>query len=63
MKLIRWILAVFLPPVSVFMTSGFGVTLFINIALTLLGWVPGMIHAVWVLAKHEEKLNNSEGTV
>jgi uncharacterized membrane protein YqaE (UPF0057 family) len=63
MKLIRWILAVLLPPVSVFMVSGFSATLFINIALTLLGWVPGMIHAVWVLAKHEEKLNNSEGMV
>ncbi|HEY9623201.1 MAG TPA: YqaE/Pmp3 family membrane protein [Crinalium sp.] len=57
MKLLRLILGILLPPVGVFLTFGVGPTLLINILLTLLGWVPGSIHAVWAIAKHEEKLN------
>jgi uncharacterized membrane protein YqaE (UPF0057 family) len=34
-------------------------TLFINILLTLLGWVPGSIHAVWAIAKQDQALNES----
>jgi uncharacterized membrane protein YqaE (UPF0057 family) len=36
--------------------------LLINILLTLLGWLPGSIHAVWVIVKHEENINREEGT-
>lgn len=57
MKLVRFLLGVLVPPVGVFLTYGLSVTLVINILLTLLGWVPGVIHAVWAIAKHEEKLN------
>lgn len=56
MKLLRLILGIFLPPVGVFMTFGIGPTLLINILLTLLGWVPGSIHAIWAIVKHDEKL-------
>jgi uncharacterized membrane protein YqaE (UPF0057 family) len=55
MNLTRLILAVLLPPVGVFLTYGIGPTLFINVALTLLGWIPGSIHAVWAIAKAEEQ--------
>jgi uncharacterized membrane protein YqaE (UPF0057 family) len=61
MKLTRLLLALFLPPVGVFLTVGISVTLIINIFLTLLGWLPGSIHALWVITKHEEKLNRREG--
>lgn len=57
MKLVRFLLGVLVPPVGVFLTYGLSTTLIINILLTLLGWVPGVIHAVWAIAKHEEKLN------
>ena len=57
MKLVRLLLAIFLPPVGVFLTYGVSQALVINILLTLLGWVPGSIHAVWAIAKHDEKLN------
>ncbi|AKG24311.1 YqaE/Pmp3 family membrane protein [Calothrix sp. 336/3] len=57
MKLLRIILGIVIPPLGVFLTFGVGSTLFINILLTLLGWVPGSIHAVWAIAKHEEALN------
>jgi uncharacterized membrane protein YqaE (UPF0057 family) len=60
MKLSRLLLGLLLPPVGVFLTVGFGPTLWINIALTLLGWLPGSIHAVWVIAKQEEQINREE---
>jgi uncharacterized membrane protein YqaE (UPF0057 family) len=58
MKILTLALAVLLPPVGVFLTYGVGTTLFINIALTFLGWIPGSIHAVWAIAKQNE-MNNS----
>lgn len=54
MKLIRIILGILLPPVGVFLTYGLSTTLLINILLSLLGWVPGIIHAIWAIAKYEE---------
>lgn len=62
MKLLRILLGLFLPPVGVFLTVGVGPTLLINILLTVLGWLPGSIHAVWVIAKHEEQFNR-EGDI
>jgi uncharacterized membrane protein YqaE (UPF0057 family) len=55
MSLTQIILGIFLPPIGVFVTYGIGPTLFINIGLTLLGWVPGSIHAIWAIAKYEEQ--------
>lgn len=56
-KLSRYALGLVLPPVGIFMTYGLSSTLLINILLTLLGWLPGSIHAVWAISKHNEKLN------
>ncbi|MBD2481250.1 MULTISPECIES: YqaE/Pmp3 family membrane protein [Planktothrix] len=53
MNLIRLIAAVFLPPLGVFLTVGFGGAFWLNILLTLLGFIPGIIHAVWVIAKND----------
>ncbi|MBK1986119.1 YqaE/Pmp3 family membrane protein [Sphaerospermopsis aphanizomenoides BCCUSP55] len=61
MKLTRLLLCLFLPPVGVFLTVGVSPTLIINILLTFLGWLPGSIHALWVMTKHEERLNRGEG--
>lgn len=63
MTLLRYVLAVVLPPVGVFLTYGVSSTLVINILLTLLGWVPGIIHAIWAIAKHDEKMKQQETTV
>lgn len=51
MDLIRIICAIFLPPLGVFLQVGIGVDFWINILLTLFGYIPGIIHAVWVIAK------------
>ncbi|WP_043446121.1 YqaE/Pmp3 family membrane protein [Halotalea alkalilenta] len=50
MDLLRIILAIILPPVGVFLQVGFGLQFWINIVLTLFGYIPGIIHAVWVIA-------------
>ena len=60
-KLIRFLLGIVLPPVGVFLTYGVSTTLFINIALTLLGGLPGSVHGVWAIAKHYENMAQ-EGT-
>jgi uncharacterized membrane protein YqaE (UPF0057 family) len=40
-----------LPPVAVFPRVGFGKHFWINIVLTILGFIPGLVHAVWIIAK------------
>ncbi len=54
MKLLRYLLAIALPPVAIFLEYGVSTTLLINIGLTLLGWVPGAIHALWVTGRYYE---------
>ena len=49
--IVKIILAIFLPPVGVFLEVGLGKHFFINILLTLLGYIPGIVHAVWVIAR------------
>lgn len=48
--LIRILLAVILPPIGVFLEVGLGKHFWINIILTLLGFIPGIIHAVYIIA-------------
>lgn len=55
MSFLNVVLAIVLPPVSIFLNEGVSATLFINILLTIVGWVPGSIHAVWVLSKRGER--------
>ncbi len=47
--IIRILLAILLPPVGVWLQVGFGAHFWINILLTLLGYIPGIIHAVWII--------------
>ncbi|MEX0823223.1 MAG: YqaE/Pmp3 family membrane protein [Balneolaceae bacterium] len=53
MNIIRLILAILLPPVGVFLTVGIGGAFWLNILLTILGYIPGIVHAVWVIAKND----------
>lgn len=48
--LVRLLLSILLPPVGVFLQVGIGVQFWINILLTLLGYFPGVLHAVWIIA-------------
>ncbi|KKB78871.1 membrane protein [Devosia soli] len=51
MDVIRIILSVIIPPVGVFLQVGLGLQFWLNILLTLLGYFPGLIHAVWVILR------------
>jgi uncharacterized membrane protein YqaE (UPF0057 family) len=51
MDLIRVLLSILLPPLGVFLQVGIGLHFWINIVLTLLGYIPGIVHAIWIIAK------------
>lgn len=49
---IKLIFAVLLPPLGVFFEVGFSSQFWINVLLTILGYIPGIIHALYVILKH-----------
>ena len=51
MDVVRIIIAILLPPLGVFLQVGIGLQFWVNILLTLLGYIPGIIHAVWIIAR------------
>jgi uncharacterized membrane protein YqaE (UPF0057 family) len=51
MDLLRILLAILLPPLGVFLQVGLGLHFWLNILLTLLGYIPGIVHAVWIIAR------------
>ncbi|GAD56348.1 MAG: uncharacterized membrane protein YqaE (UPF0057 family) [Limimaricola cinnabarinus] len=51
MDILRIIIAIFIPPLGVFLQEGLGKHFWINVILTLLGYVPGIIHALWIIIK------------
>lgn len=51
--IVRVLLAILLPPLGVFLQVGLGLNFWINVVLTLLGYVPGIIHAVWIILRRD----------
>lgn len=51
MDIVRIIIAILLPPLGVFLQVGIGKHFWINIILTLLGYIPGIIHAIYIILK------------
>lgn len=51
MNVLRHVLAVLLPPLCVFVERGAGRTFWINVVLTLLAYIPGVVHAVWIVRR------------
>lgn len=51
MDLLRIIVAVILPPLGIFLEVGLTKHFWINILLTLLGYIPGIVHAVYIIAR------------
>ncbi len=49
MDLLRILLAILLPPIGVLFQVGLGLQFWINILLTLCGFLPGIIHAVYII--------------
>ncbi|XP_009799132.1 hydrophobic protein RCI2B-like [Nicotiana sylvestris] len=53
MTCIDILLAIILPPLGVFLKFGCKCEFWICCLLTLFGWLPGIIYAIWVLTKKE----------
>lgn len=51
LKLLALVLTIFFPPVGVALVEGFGFALMLNLILTMLFWLPGMIHALYVILR------------
>lgn len=51
MDIVRLIIAIILPPLGVFLQVGIKGHFWLNIVLTICGYLPGIIHAVWIIAK------------
>ena len=49
MKIVKILLAIFIPPVAAVMQVGISTHFWINLALTLVGGIPGIIHALWLI--------------
>jgi uncharacterized membrane protein YqaE (UPF0057 family) len=47
-------LCVLLPPVAVLLTGRMG-SFFLSLLLTLLGWLPGVIHAFFVVSDYKQE--------
>ena len=51
MDVLRILLAIILPPLGVFLQVGLGLHFWLNILLTLFGYIPGIIHALYIIVK------------
>jgi len=54
MKVVKIILCIVLPPVAAYMQVGATKHLWINIILTLIMGIPGMIHALWLVLTNKK---------
>ncbi len=54
MNLLRIIIALFLPPLAAFLTVGIGLHFWLNLLLCCFFWVPGIIHALWLVLRKAE---------
>ena len=48
--LLRILLSILLPPLGVALEVGITKHFWINVILTLLGYVPGLVHAIYIIA-------------
>jgi uncharacterized membrane protein YqaE (UPF0057 family) len=53
MDLLRVLVSILLPPLGVFLQVGIGSQFWINILLTLLGYFPGLIHAIYIISSRD----------
>ncbi|KAM0786328.1 plasma membrane proteolipid Pmp3 [Microbotryomycetes sp. NB124-2] len=44
--------SVLLPPLGVFLERGCAADFWINVLLTILGYIPGIIHALYIILKY-----------
>jgi uncharacterized membrane protein YqaE (UPF0057 family) len=47
--ILRIILSILIPPLGVALQVGLGAQFWINVVLTILGYIPGVIHAIYII--------------
>ena len=55
MDVIRILLSIIIPPIGVFMKVGLGLHFWLSLVLTFFGYIPGLVHAVWVIVAQKEE--------
>ncbi len=53
MDVIRIIFSIIIPPLGVFLQVGFGLQFWINVLLTILGYIPGVLHAIYIIVTRD----------
>ena len=51
MDVIRILLSIIIPPLGVFLQVGIGLHFWLNILLTLMGYLSGLVHAIYIILK------------
>lgn len=51
MTVLEIIMAVLLPPIAVLLRRGIGGEFVLSIILSIIGWLPGVIYALYVVAQ------------
>ena len=51
MELLRIIISILIPPLGAFLKVGLSLQFLINVLLTILGYFPGLVHVIWLLAR------------
>jgi uncharacterized membrane protein YqaE (UPF0057 family) len=51
MDILKIVFAVLLPPLGTFLEVGLSKHFWLNILLTILGYIPGIVHAVYIIAR------------
>ncbi len=49
MDILRLLFSLLLPPLGVFLQVGIGPQFWLNILLTVLGYIPGVVHAAYII--------------
>ena len=55
MDLLRIVCAILLPPLGVFLRVGLRGHFWLSLILTLCGYVPGLVHAIWIIASRSDR--------
>lgn len=53
------VLAIIFPPLPVFMKRGFSADLLINVLLSVLGFIPGLLHAFYIISVYPFEEGNA----
>ncbi len=50
-KFLMVLIAILLPPLAVYLQKGAGKELVLNVVLSLFFYLPGILHALWLITK------------